>query len=75
MNAARSFQVHGSPRLAPLSPAVAESRPIRWLEQENGRLARENESLRQLCADLSASAELWIGLYESALARLGKARP
>jgi hypothetical protein len=44
----------------------------RWLELENGRLARENEQLRQQCADLSASAELWIHLYESALLRTAK---
>jgi hypothetical protein len=44
----------------------------RWLERENGRLAQENEKLRQQCADLSASAELWIHLYESALLRVGK---
>ena len=44
----------------------------RWLELENGRLARENEQLRQQCADLSASAELWIHLYEAALLRAGK---
>ena len=44
----------------------------RWLERENGKLAQENEKLRQQCADLSASAELWIHLYESALLRAGK---
>jgi hypothetical protein len=44
----------------------------RWLELENGRLARENEQLRLQCADLSASAELWIHLYESALLRAAK---
>ena len=44
----------------------------RWLELENGRLTRENEQLRQQCADLSASAELWIHLYEAALLRAAK---
>ena len=56
------------------SPARQHQRRVqaRWLELENGRLARENEELRQQCADLSASAELWIHLYESALLRAEK---
>ena len=44
----------------------------RYLELEIGRLAQENERLRQQCADLSASADLWIHLYEAALLRTAK---
>jgi hypothetical protein len=36
---------------------------------QNAELARENERLKQHCADLAASAELWIRLYEAALHR------
>jgi len=41
------------------------------LSQENARLIEENRQLRMLCADLVASSELWIRLYEAALAREG----
>lgn len=75
MHAARSFKVHGPSRVVSLVSPVAEPRPRLWLEMENGRLMEENEVLRQRCADLAASAELWIGLYEAALARVGKAKP
>jgi hypothetical protein len=40
-----------------------------WLDRENARLAQENRRLREANADLEASAELWIRLYEAALAR------
>jgi hypothetical protein len=40
-----------------------------WLERENSRLAQENRRLREANSDLEASAELWIRLYEAALAR------
>lgn len=33
------------------------------------RLTEENRQLRMLCADLVASSELWIRLYEAALSR------
>lgn len=45
-----------------------ESTAVR-LVRENARLAEENERLARRCADLAASAELWIRLYEAALAR------
>jgi hypothetical protein len=41
------------------------------LSQENARLIEENRQLRMRCADLVASSELWIRLYEAALAREG----
>lgn len=39
------------------------------LTQENARLTEENRRLRIACDDLAASSELWIRLYEAALAR------
>jgi hypothetical protein len=42
------------------------------MERENARLTQENERLREQCADLAASAELWAQLYEAALDRLKK---
>ena len=39
------------------------------LARENIRLLEENERLRQENADLAGSAEMWIRLYEAALAR------
>ena len=41
------------------------------LSQENARLTEENRRLRSVCDDLAASSELWIRLYEAALAREG----
>ncbi len=70
MDAARSLKVRNSLPAASRPTPLTTSR--QWLERENGRLVQENESLRQRCADLGASAELWIGLYEAALARLGR---
>ena len=39
------------------------------LTRENTRLTEENQRLRTVCDDLVASSELWIRLYEEALAR------
>jgi hypothetical protein len=39
------------------------------LARENRRLAEENDRLRTQNADLVASAEIWIRLYEAALGR------
>jgi len=39
------------------------------LARENRRLMEANEELRQNNADLTASAEMWIRLYEAALLR------
>jgi hypothetical protein len=50
-----------------------ESAAVR-LTRENARLVEENERLLRRCADLAASAELWIQLYEAALARVGGPR-
>jgi hypothetical protein len=43
------------------------------LTREIARLLEENERLRRLNSELGASAELWIRLYEAALARAAAA--
>jgi hypothetical protein len=43
------------------------------LVRENIRLAEENERLRAQLAALAASTEIWIRLYEAALARANEA--
>ena len=45
------------------------------LARENMRLLEENERLRQENADLAGSAEMWIRLYEAALARASQPSP
>lgn len=45
------------------------------LARENMRLLEENERLRQQNADLAGSAEMWIRLYEAALARANQPSP
>ena len=45
------------------------------LARENIRLLEENERLRQENADLAGSAEMWIRLYEAALARANQPSP
>jgi hypothetical protein len=45
------------------------------LARENMRLLQENERLRQENADLAGSAEMWIRLYEAALARANQPSP
>jgi hypothetical protein len=45
------------------------------LARENMSLLEENERLRHENADLAASAEIWIRLYEAALARANQPSP
>jgi uncharacterized membrane protein YccC len=45
------------------------------LARENIHLLEENERLRQENADLAGSAEMWIRLYEAALARANQPSP
>ena len=45
------------------------------LARENRRLMEANERLRQDNADLTASAEMWIRLYEAALTRANHTSP
>lgn len=75
MHAARSFSVRRTARVSSHVSPLAEPKLGLRFEAEHRRLIQENEVLRQRCADLAASAELWIGLYEAALARLGTAKP
>jgi hypothetical protein len=51
-----------------------EMRAVR-LARENIRLLEENDRLRRENADLAASAEIWIRLYEAALARAKQPSP
>jgi hypothetical protein len=57
------------------SAAARTAREPRLLlfARENVRLAQENQVLRQSYADLTTAAEIWIRLYESALARANSA--
>ena len=43
------------------------------LHRENARLTDELQQLRRVNADLAASADLWIRLYEHALTRANEA--
>jgi hypothetical protein len=45
------------------------------LARENRRLMEANEQLRQDNADLTASAEMWIRLYQAALIRANQKGP
>jgi hypothetical protein len=51
------------------APRVNVQERATQLARENMRLAEENSRLRDQNADLTASAEMWIRLYEAALAR------
>jgi hypothetical protein len=53
----------------PISAEIADQARALQLARENMRLAAENSRLRDENADLAASAEIWIRLYEAALAR------
>lgn len=59
------------------SPRVRVDEQMRavQLARENMRLLEENERLRQDNADLAASAEMWIRLYEAALVRANQPSP
>lgn len=53
-------------------PRVDDQVRTLQLSRENARLAEENHRLRAQNADLEASAEIWIKLYEAALARANR---
>ena len=55
-----------------MSPARRERE---WLAEDHARLAREVARLTELNNELSESAEIWIRMYENALARANAARP
>ena len=54
------------------APRVDDQVRAVQLARENTRLAEENHRLRAQNADLAASAEIWIKLYEAALARANR---
>ena len=54
------------------APRVDDQVRALQLARENARLAEENHRLRAQNADLEASAEIWIKLYEAALARANR---
>jgi hypothetical protein len=56
-------------------PKVDEQLRTVQLARDNMRLLEENARLRRENADLTASAEIWIRLYEAALARANGAPP
>ena len=53
-------------------PSVDDQVRAIQLARENRRLAEENDRLRTVNADLTASADIWIRLYEAALARTSR---
>ena len=53
-------------------PSIDDQVRAIQLARENRRLAEENDRLRTLNADLAASAEIWIRLYEAALVRTAR---
>ena len=58
-------------RVARAHTRLAHENAAVRLARENARLVAENERLARKCADLADSAEVWIRLYEAALARAG----
>ncbi len=56
-------------------PSIDDQVRAIQLTRENRRLAEENDRLRTMNADLAASAEIWIRLYEAALARTARPAP
>jgi hypothetical protein len=58
--------------------ALGESECLRrkreWLAEDHARLMREVARLTELNDELSESAEIWIQMYENALARANGAR-
>jgi hypothetical protein len=63
-------------RISNARARVDDQARILTLTRENARLAQENHRLVQQYRDLAASTEIWIRLYEAALARAnGVAQP
>ena len=60
-------------RLSGVRVRVDQDSRVLMLASENARLKQENERLLQRAGDLAASADTWIRLYESALARANEA--
>jgi hypothetical protein len=73
MDAEMTFNWLDTRRAATVHGAYTQRVSVDRLTRENARLLEENERLRRLIAELGASAELWIRLYEAALARAAAA--
>lgn len=70
MDAAMTYNWLESRRADTVHARFAQEAQAVRLARENARLTEENERLQRRCADLAASAGLWIRLYEEALKRL-----
>jgi 23S rRNA G2069 N7-methylase RlmK/C1962 C5-methylase RlmI len=75
MDAARALNWAGMGGAQRTLVKVDEQMRAVQLARENMRLLEENERLRHENADLAASAEIWIRLYEAALARAKQPSP
>jgi 23S rRNA G2069 N7-methylase RlmK/C1962 C5-methylase RlmI len=75
MDAARALNWAGMGGAQRTRVKVDEQMRAVQLARENMRLLEENERLRHENADLAASAEIWIRLYEAALARAKQPSP
>ena len=69
MDAAMTFNRLETQRATMAQARHAQQNAAVRLARENARLGEENERLARQCDDLAASCELWIRLYEAALAR------
>lgn len=71
MDGAMTFNWLETQRATTAQTRQAQEKTAIRLARENARLLEENERLTRRCADLAASCDLWIRLYEAALARAG----
>jgi hypothetical protein len=73
MDAGMTFNWLDTRRAASVHGHYTQRVSLDRLTRENARLQEENERLRRERAELVASAELWIRLYEAALERAAAA--
>jgi hypothetical protein len=73
MDAGMTFNWLDTRRTASVHGSYTQRVNVDRLTRENARLLEENERLKRLHAELVSSAELWIRLYEAALARAAAA--
>lgn len=74
MDAAMTYNWLDSRRVDTVHARFAQEAQAVRLARENARLTEENQRLERRCADLAASAALWIRFYEEALKRLNDRR-